>query len=937
MACPEIIELEQYLERELDDANMSRLDAHVSSCADCAREIAEMSQNLQLVSSLRRNHLTKNAPPFDFGPEPEAAPAELADPEMIGPYRILRKLGQGGMGSVYEAQQENPRRVVALKMIRPGLMSSPLMARFRHEAQVLGRLRHPGIAQIYEAGTHQTPVGRQPYFVMELVHGRTLIAYAQEKQLNDRQRLELMARICDAVQHAHERGVIHRDLKPDNILVDDSAGAPQPKILDFGVARVVDPDAQHTTIHTFVGQIVGTVAYMSPEQASANPTEIDTRSDVYALGVICYQLLSGRLPYKLNQGSVAESVRTIVQDDPTPLSTLVRSLRGDVTTIVGKALEKDKSRRYTTAAEMAADIRRHLKDEPITAHPPSTIYQLRKFARRNKGLVAGIVATIVVLLLGVIGTSIGMVRARHAAVTARLEANKAKAVNQFLIDMLGSASPKQRSLQQRARGQSLTILEVLNEASNKLNTEGAFKDHPEIEAAVRRTVGDTYSVLGEYATAEPHLRRALAIDEQVQGGWSPEVAEDLGQLGILLHHQGKLDDADRLYRRSMEISRKLFGEQSAEVAARYLFLGGIARDRGNFKEAESLLSQAIEIARQRNGEQSREFALYSEYLAIVLDKQGRIQEAEAIQRRALDLRRRLLGEDHPDVAQSLQTMGVILYRQSRLAEAEACYRECLAIRVKLFGEDHPDVAEILNNLASLLQQQDKLDEVDQLLTRVLAIETKVFGPDSSEVNQRRNNVAMAMAGRGKFAEAEVMLRQVLEGERRTLGPEHPEVATTLQNIGGMLREQKKFDESESMFREALAIRTKVLGQDTSDVALTQYNLASTLRDQHKYPEAESFFRAALATYSKRLGPEHPHTAMAHAGLGAILSDAGRYEEAEAELLTARRLQQKIWGDADKRTIAATRRLMITYELWGKTAEADALRPFVPATQPATAP
>jgi non-specific serine/threonine protein kinase/serine/threonine-protein kinase len=364
MACPDIIELERFAQHDLDEAQMALVSTHLSACADCAREFAELSENLRLVTSLRRNHLNNDAPPFSFPAEPDTATAEADDLEIVGPYRILRRLGQGGMGSVYEAQQENPRRVVALKMIRPGLLTSSLLARFRHEAQVLGRLRHPGIAQIYEAGTYQATHGRQPYFVMELVHGSSLLEYAQSRKLK---RATMPGADGQDLRRGATRARARRHPSRSQALTTSSwttrPARPQPKILDFGVARVIDPDAQHTTLHTSAGQIVGTIAYMSPEQASAHPNEIDTRSDVYALGVICYQLLSGQLPYKLNKASVAESVRTIVQDDPTPLSTVVRSLRGDVTTIVGKALEKDKSRRYATAAEMASDIRRHLRDE----------------------------------------------------------------------------------------------------------------------------------------------------------------------------------------------------------------------------------------------------------------------------------------------------------------------------------------------------------------------------------------------------------------------------------------------------------------------------------------------------------------------------------------------------------------------------------------------
>jgi serine/threonine protein kinase len=304
------------------------------------------------------------------------------------------------MGAVYEAEQEFPHRTVALKVIRAGYATGEMLRRFENEAQALGRLQHPGIAQIYDAGTAETPFGRQPYFAMELVHGQSLLAYCDTHRLNLRQRLELMAKICDAVQHAHQRALIHRDLKPANILVDESG---QPHILDFGVARLTDSDA-HATRQTDIGQIVGTLAYMSPEQVLGDPAEIDTRSDVYALGMILYELLAGKRPYAIGR-QLTEAVRTIREEEPTALRSVNRTYRGDVDTIVGKALEKDKTRRYASAAELAADLRRHLRDEPITARPPSASYLLRKFARRNKALVMGVAAVFVVLVLGVVAST----------------------------------------------------------------------------------------------------------------------------------------------------------------------------------------------------------------------------------------------------------------------------------------------------------------------------------------------------------------------------------------------------------------------------------------------------------------------------------------------------------------------------------------------------
>lgn len=323
--------------------------------------------------------------------------------EQLGPYRIVGLLGQGGMGAVYEAEQANPRRTVALKVIRPGFLGPAVLKRFEHEAWVLGQLRHPGIGQIYEAGAVDTPLGRQPYFAMELVRGAPLPEYARHRNLGHKARLELFALVCDAVQHAHQKGVIHRDLKPGNILVEESG---QPKILDFGVARVTDADVQAITMHTDIGQLVGTVPYMSPEQVAGDAANLDGRSDVYALGVVLYELLTGRLPYDVRNCPIPEAARIIRDEEPSRLSSVSPAYRGDIETIVQKALEKDRERRYASATELAADIRRYLSDEPIVARPASALYQLRKFAKRHTVLVGGIAATLSALLLGLVGMAV---------------------------------------------------------------------------------------------------------------------------------------------------------------------------------------------------------------------------------------------------------------------------------------------------------------------------------------------------------------------------------------------------------------------------------------------------------------------------------------------------------------------------------------------------
>ncbi|MEO1129589.1 MAG: serine/threonine-protein kinase, partial [Planctomycetota bacterium] len=339
----------------------------------------------------------------------------LTQGAIVGGYVISDTLGIGGFGVVYRATQERPHREVALKLIRPGLASAKLLRRFELEAELLGRLRHPGIAQVYEAGAVETDAGTQPFFAMELVEGEPLDAYAAAHGLSSRQRLELFLQICDAVQHAHSKGVLHRDLKPSNVLVTPEGRV---KVLDFGVARATDADIQATTMQTEVGQLIGTVPYMSPEQAAADPSHLDTRSDVYTLGVVLYELMTGRLPYSMEQRQLYEAVRVIREEEPTRLSVLDKSLRGDVETIVGKALEKEPDRRYQSASDFGADVRRFLSDEPIIARPPSTLYQIRKFARRNTALVGGIAATFVVLIAGIIATG----WQAYAATVARDEA-----------------------------------------------------------------------------------------------------------------------------------------------------------------------------------------------------------------------------------------------------------------------------------------------------------------------------------------------------------------------------------------------------------------------------------------------------------------------------------------------------------------------------------
>jgi serine/threonine protein kinase len=464
-------------------------------------------------------------------------------PIQIGHYRILGVLGEGGMGMVYEAEQDQPRRIVALKVIKPEIAVPELLRRFEQEAQALGRLHHPGIAQVYEAGTTYGRFGPQPYFAMELILSDSLVRYAEMHKLSTRQRLVLMTEVCDAVHHAHQRGIIHRDLKPGNILVDEAG---QPKILDLGVARVTNTDAEATR-QTDVGQIVGTLTYTSPEQVLADPMDLDIRSDVYALGVILFELLAGTLPYKIRP-QLPESIRTICEEDPTRLGAVSRAYRGDIETIVGTALEKDRARRYSSAEKLGSDILRYLRDEPITARRPSATYRLQKFTRRHKALVTALAAIFLVLIGGIVVSTRAATRARRAEQVAN-------AVNDFLRnDLLAQASGNMQTRPGIKADRDLKVRTALNRAAARISER--FKTQPLVEASKRQTMANTYGDLGLYPDGQRQAERAFDLRRQVLGEKHPDTLNSMHYLAIAYLDQGKLGKAEIPFKLVLETRRR---------------------------------------------------------------------------------------------------------------------------------------------------------------------------------------------------------------------------------------------------------------------------------------------------------------------------------------------------------------------------------------------
>ena len=746
------------------------------------------------------------------------------DPKQIGPFRILGVLGEGGMGRVYEAEQDQPRRIVALKVIRPGIASAQGLARFERESQVLGRLQHPGIAAIYQAGTADTGDGTQPWYAMELVRGRTLLDYAQEHALSARDRASLMARVCDAVQHAHQKGVIHRDLKPGNILVDETG---QPKVLDFGVARVTDGDLQ-ATLRTDVGQLVGTLPYMSPEQVQAEPSEIDTRSDVYALGVVLYQLLTGRLPHAIDRRSIPEGVRAIVEDDPTPMSSIDRTLRGDLETIAGRALEKERDRRYASAAELAADLRRFVADEPILAHAPSTLYQLRKFARRNRVLVGGVVAVIVVLAAGLVASLTQAYRATRAE-------RQAKAVNGFLKDMLAAANPQGATATDSLRGRNVTVVEVLDEASKRLE-RGELSGQPALEAEARRTLGATYQELGEFRKAGVHLERSLAL--RPPGSDPLERAASLEDLGWLRQAEGHPDVGEPLFRESLALRSRVLAPDDTLVVRAMINLASALQDQSRTAPAESLYRKVLATpSRTPSARRNRADALHS--LGALLVADGRPAEAEPVLREALAIKRAQLGPGHAKTAQTLESLAQARLAEGDRVEGEKLLRETVDAWSRSLGTQHPYYATALSNLGGLLRDEGRLAEAEPLLKQALDVGRAAWGEDDAQVAAMRYNYARLLQSESKLAQAEPEFARAVASMEKSLPADHPSLATARSGLGSVRTDLGRPTEGEPLLRQALATYEDILPAGSWQIGQVKSVLGANLAAQRRYAEAES--------------------------------------------------------------------------------------------------
>ncbi len=824
----------------------------------------------------------------------------------IGRYQLLKKLGEGGMGQVWLAEQTAPvRRQVALKLIKVGMYDDSVLQRFRSERQSLAIMEHPSIAKVFDAGT--SPDG-QPYFAMEYVPGSPITDYCDQKKLKIRERLELFIKVCEGVQHAHQKAIIHRDLKPANILVVEVDGKPTPRIIDFGLAKATTPQAPGDTIFTQVGGWVGTPGYMSPEQTDPSVEDIDTRTDVYSLGVVLYVLLTGFLPFdpkQLHNQPLYEVLRQLREDDPLRPSAklsmekessrataevrgaepkqLARLLHGDLDWITMKALEKERSRRYGAPSELAADINRYLHNEPIVARPTSTGYRLQKYVRRHR-IVVGVASGFVILLIGFAVMQFLELR------RITRERDRANRITNFMSSMFRVSNPSE------ARGNSITAREVLDKGSQEIST-GLVKD-PEVQADLMYTMAGTYNGLGLYSVARSLLERTVEIQVRVLGSKDPKTLRSQNELASTLGMEGHYPEAEKLQRETLETQRRVLGREYPDTLTTMNGLAKTLGDEGRYPEAEKLERETLEIQRRVLGPEYPDTLATMNGLARTFEDEGRYAEAEKLERDELEIQRRVHGSDHPYTLRSMRNLASALYYGGHYVEAEKMYREMLDIERRVLGPEHPDTIGTMDNLAITLGDEHRYSEAEQLQVQSLELCRRVLGPENPDTLAAMNNLAITLENERRHPEAEKLYREALEIERRVLGSEHPDTLGTMNNLANTLQTEGHYAEAEMLERETLDKRGTILGPEHPRTLSATNNLANTLRLEGQYAEAEKLSRETLDIQRRVLGPDQSEAEGTMLTLARTLSNEGEFAQAEQLFREAIQIASKEEGQPD---------------------------------------
>jgi serine/threonine protein kinase/tetratricopeptide (TPR) repeat protein len=893
------------------------------------------------------------------GAEDSNVPQERAG-DLVGHFKLRQQIGEGGFGIVWLAEQQQPvRRQVALKVVKRGMDTRSVVARFEQERQALAMMDHPNIAKVFDGG--ETPAGR-PYFAMELVRGVPITQYCDQQHLDAKERLSLFVLVCHAVQHAHQKGIIHRDIKPTNVLVMLHDGVPVPKVIDFGIAKAVHRPLTEKTLVTEFQQMIGTPEYMSPEQAELSGLDIDTRADIYSLGVLLYELLTGTLPFdaqSLAQQGLLEMLRAIREDEPQKPSTRVATpgagtsstqvakrrrtdarrlgklLRGDLDWIVMMALEKDRARRYVSADALAADVQRHLDNEPVQASPPNRIYQLRKYCRRHRVGVSATALAATSLVVGLSAALWGFLRASHdrdladlatdkaeaqtfianaargeavaeaqkktealgraesSEAAARSEALRASIVLDFVDQLLTSANPRQ------LKSRNYSVRELLDEFSHGFGA--ALIDQPDVEASVRRLIGRAYHGLGLFGEAEPHLVLALELRSEVFGRSHCRVAESMLDLAVLRLDLEQLVAAEELGQQSLAIHRALHGNEHLDVAKCLGQLGAAHLMQGRIVEAEDRYQEALAILRKLFSEPHPEIAASLNGLAGTYLAQWRLGEAERLFWKVEQMCRQLHGDVHSEVAMSLANLAQIIQQRGRLQEAEELYKKALTMYRRCLGK-HPAIVACLNNFAALRVLQYEYQEADQLSQQALEMLSELYpGDEHPMVAALLGRHSTAVHFQERFADARMFVRQAMVLQRNELkpSPQDPDTALNLSNLAVALRDAGDYDEADLHNDAALETAYKHFGPD-HPLSMRCLETRATLRAaRNHFGEAIAFHQQVLFNRVRRYTEDHVDVAKSLCHLGDLYTYQSDFGAAGAAYQRAFSIRRKLLGNANE--------------------------------------
>ncbi|MDX2198673.1 MAG: serine/threonine-protein kinase [Phycisphaerae bacterium] len=841
--------------------------------------------------------------------QPKAGESDLSG-QQIGPYKLLQRIGSGGFGDVYMAEQKEPvRRRVALKIIKLGMDTKQVIARFEAERQALAMMDHPNIARVFDAAA--TDSGR-PYFVMELVKGEPITIYCDREKLSITARLAIFSQVCRAVQHAHEKAVIHRDIKPSNVLVTMVDGRPLAKVIDFGIAKATDQRLTEKTVFTAFHQMIGTPEYMSPEQAAGLP-DIDTRTDIYSLGVLLYELLTGATPFesgRLRSAAYAEMMRIIREDEPHKPSARLSSLqetrvrtaqqrgeddprrlsqrlRGELDWIVMKCLEKDRARRYESAAGLAAEISNYLAGEPVQAAPPSRLYRLQKFVGKHRVSVAACLAIAGTLVVALIATLLGLrsaIDSREAEAIARreaeaarevasenerkaaLEATKSRAALNFVAEMFDSVDPE------LARGHAVTVAEILNPAAERVAQ--AFANDAAGEAVVRHVLGKAYANLARYPDARRELERAWELRKTLRQEEDPQAITVLNDLGITLVRAGEIASARGLLEKAYE--------------QRAIKLGNSHRD--------TLATRSV--------------------LAVVKQLQGDLEGALADTRAVLLDQEKHLGPGDRETLESMCSLADMLGRAGRLEEALTAARSASSRAASAFGAE-ASLALMAGSIeAEMLTELGRYAEAAARLETIAAGKEKLYGREHPSALVTLSLLAQAYGHLHQDDRAVPLCHTIVDRATQSLGERHATTMTYMNNLAQALRRVGDLDQAEPIFRRVIQLRRETEGNDSQELMMVMSNLGLLLMQRDAHAEALPLLREALNGFKQSLPPDHWMLGVALLNLGRCETALRNYAAAEHSLCEAHSLLERMLGAAHARTVQARHALADLYAAWG---------------------